>query len=126
VLRVFIADDSLGFGTLASAWLEAEGDIEVVEAVRTAREALDRIVPARPDVVILDRLLPQPEHSAEVMAHVREHLPATAVLLVSGMPAEDLADMAREAGADGHVTKAANADTLARAVRDAAAARGQR
>jgi DNA-binding NarL/FixJ family response regulator len=126
VLRVFIADDSLGFGTLASAWLDAEGDIEVVEAVRTARDALERVVPARPDVVILDRLLPQPEHSEQVMAHVREHLPATAVLLVSGMPGEDLAAMAREAGADGHVTKAANADTLARAVRDAASARGNR
>ena len=126
MLRVFIADDSLGFGTLASAWLDAEGDIEVVEAVRTARDALERVVPARPDVVILDRLLPQPEHSEQVMAHVREHLPATAVLLVSGMPGEDLAAMAREAGADGHVTKAANADTLARAVRDAASARGNR
>jgi DNA-binding NarL/FixJ family response regulator len=123
VLRVFIADDSLGFGTLASAWLEAEDDIEVVAAVRTAREALERVVDARPDVVILDRLLPQPENSAQVLAHVREHLPGAAVLLISGMPDEDLAGEAREAGADGHVTKAAKAGALAAAVRHAAANR---
>jgi DNA-binding NarL/FixJ family response regulator len=126
VLRVFIADDSVAFGTLASAWLEAQPDIEVVDAVKTERDALDRVVGARPDVVILDRLLPQPEHSGRVIAHVRAHLPQAAIVLVSGMPDEDLADEARDAGADGHVTKAANADALAGAVRQAAAARGGR
>lgn len=123
MLRVFIADDSIGFGTLASAWLEAHADIEVVGAVRSADEALAGVTASRPDVVILDRLLPQPEHSARVLAHVRAELPATAVLLVSGMPDEDLAGEAREAGADGHVSKAANAETLADAVRAAAASR---
>src|SRR3954462_13735624 len=86
VLRVFIADDSLGFGTLASAWLEAHEDIEVVGAVRSAAEAIDQVVDARPDVVILDRLLPQPEHSEQVQAHVRAHLPGAGILLISGMP----------------------------------------
>jgi DNA-binding NarL/FixJ family response regulator len=122
VLRVFIADDSPGFGTLAAAWLESQADIEVVGAVRSAPEAIAALVDARPDVVILDRLLPLPEHSAEVLAHVRRHLPAAAVLMVSGMPDDDLAGAARAAGADGHVSKAANAETLADAVRRAAAA----
>lgn len=123
MLRVFIADDSLGFGTLASAWLEAHGDIEVVGAARSAPDAIDRIGSARPDVVILDRLLPQPEHSQEVLRFVRAELPSAAVLLVSGMPSEDLAGEAQAAGADGHVSKAANAEALADAVRRAAAAR---
>jgi DNA-binding NarL/FixJ family response regulator len=123
VLRVFIADDSLGFGTLASAWLEVQPDISVVGAARSAPDAIAAVVGARPDVVILDRLLPQPEHSQAVMDHVREHLPAAAVLLVSGMPDDDLAGEARIAGADGSVSKAANADALTEAVRRAAAAR---
>ena len=123
MLRVFIADDSLGFGTLAAAWLDAYDDIEVVGAVRSADEAIAALIAARPDVVILDRLLPQPEHSEQVLAHVRTHLPGTAVLLVSGMPDEDLAGEARDAGADGHVSKAANADALADAVRRVAAVR---
>jgi DNA-binding NarL/FixJ family response regulator len=124
VLRVFIADDSVGFGTLAAAWLEATGDIEVVAAVRSAAEAIEQVAAAAPDVVILDRLLPQPEHSEAVLRHVRETLPDAAILLISGMPDEDLAGEAREAGADGHVSKAANADALADAVRRVAAARG--
>jgi DNA-binding NarL/FixJ family response regulator len=117
VLRIFIADDSLGFGTLASAWLEAHDDMQVVGAARSAGEAIAALTDARPDVVILDRLLPQPEHSEEVLAHVREHLPHAAVLLVSGMPDDHLAGEAAAAGADGHVSKAANADALADAVR---------
>jgi DNA-binding NarL/FixJ family response regulator len=123
VLRVFIADDSLGFGTLASAWLEAHEDIEVVGAARSAAEAIAALDATRPDVVILDRLLPQPEHSAQVLAHVRAELPDAVVLLVSGMPDEDLAGEARAAGADGHVSKAANAEALADAVRRVAATR---
>jgi two-component system nitrate/nitrite response regulator NarL len=123
VLRVFIADDSLGFGTLAAAWLEAHEDIEVVGAARSAPDAISALGAARPDVVILDRLLPQPEHSELVLEHVRAELPDAAVLLVSGMPNEDLADEARTAGADGHVSKAANAEALAEAVRRVAATR---
>jgi len=123
VLRVFIADDSLGFGTLAAAWLEAHEDIEVVGAARSAPDAISALGAARPDVVILDRLLPQPEHSELVLEHVRAELPDAAVLLVSGMPNEDLADEARSAGADGHVSKAANAEALAEAVRRVAATR---
>ena len=117
MLRVFIADDSLGFGTLASAWLEAHDDMDVVGAARSAAEAIAQLDAAQPDVVILDRLLPQPEHSEEVLLHVRHELPDAAILLVSGMPDEDLAGEARSAGADGHVSKAANADALAEAVR---------
>jgi DNA-binding NarL/FixJ family response regulator len=123
VLRVFIADDSLGFGTLAAAWLEATDDIEVVGTARSAAEAIGALGGAAPDVVILDRLLPQPEHSEEVLAHVRAELPSAAVLLVSGMPDEDLAGEARTTGADGHVSKAANAEALADAVRRVAAVR---
>jgi DNA-binding NarL/FixJ family response regulator len=126
VLRVFIADDSLGFGTLASAWLEAHDDIEVVGAVRSAEEAIAALAGARPDVVVLDRLLPQPEHSEEVLAYVRQHLPGAGVLLISGMPDEELAGVARSTGADGHVSKAANAEALADAVRRVASAARER
>jgi DNA-binding NarL/FixJ family response regulator len=123
VLRVFIADDSLGFGTLASAWLEAHGDMQVVGAARSAPEAIEGIGAVRPDVVILDRLLPQPEHSQEVLRFIRAEVPEAAVLLVSGMPNDDLAGEAAAAGADGHVSKAANAEALADAVRRVAATR---
>jgi two-component system, NarL family, invasion response regulator UvrY len=125
VLRVFIADDSLGFGTLATAWLEAHADIEVVGAERSATEAITALGAAEPavDVLILDRLLPQPEHSEQVLAYVRATFPDAAVLLVSGMPDEDLAGEARAAGADGHVSKAANAEALADAVRRVAVTR---
>ncbi len=126
MLRVFIADDSLGFGTLASAWLEAHEDIEVVAAVRSAEEAIAGLADARPDVVILDRLLPQPEHSEAVLAYVREHLPRAGVLLISGMPDEELAGVARSTGAEGHVSKAANAEALADAVRRVATAARER
>jgi two-component system, NarL family, response regulator DevR len=126
MLGVFIADDSLGFGTLAAAWLEGYEDIDVLGTARTATEAIARISESQPDVVLLDRLLPQPENSEAVLSHVRAQLPDTAILLVSGMPPGDLAKEARVAQADGHVSKAVDADGLADAVRRAAAGRAAR
>jgi DNA-binding NarL/FixJ family response regulator len=123
MLRVYIADDSVAFGTLAAAWLEQTDDLRVVGAAQTMSAALTDVVAHAPDVVIVDRLLPQPEHSAAVMAHVREQLPSTAILLVSGMPESGLAGEAAAVSADGYVSKAANAQALAEAVRAAAAHR---
>jgi DNA-binding NarL/FixJ family response regulator len=126
VLRVLIADDSLGFGALAQAWLKGSDEIEVVGAAHTAEHAIETIRETAPDVVVLDRLLPQPEDSEQVLDHVRRTLPETAVLLVSGMPDDMLAAEARAAGADHYVSKAANPETLLAAVRAAAAARARR
>jgi len=61
-----------------------------------------------------------------VLAYVREYLPAAGVLLISGMPDEELAGVARSTGADGHVSKAANAEALADAVRRVAVAAAAR
>jgi DNA-binding NarL/FixJ family response regulator len=123
MVRVFIVDDSLGFGTLAAAWLDGYDDLEVVGNVRTVGDALRDIVRAGPDVVLLDRLLPQPEQSAEILAHIRQELPRAAVVLLSGMPEDHLAAEARALRADGHVSKATDADGLAAAVRRAARGR---
>jgi DNA-binding NarL/FixJ family response regulator len=122
-LRIYVVDDSVAYGTLVAAWLSVDAELEVVAAVRTAAEALDGLAAAAPDVVMLDHLLPDPETSRRVLEHVRSVLPAAAVLLISGMPGDDLATEASATGADHHVTKAADAGTLSAAIRTAVARR---
>jgi DNA-binding NarL/FixJ family response regulator len=120
MVRVFIADDSIAFGILAGAWLDAAPDIEVAGLARSAEAAIEQVVAAAPDVVLLDRMLPQVEQSDEVLAHIRAELPQTAVVLLSGMVPDALANEAEAIGAEGHVSKAVDAAGLVDAVRRAA------
>jgi DNA-binding NarL/FixJ family response regulator len=84
VLRVFIADDSLGFGTLAGAWLEGYEDIDVVGTARTAPDAIARLTDARPDVVLLDLL----DVERDAVGELQAVAPQVRVVVLSGHPRE--------------------------------------
>jgi signal transduction histidine kinase/DNA-binding response OmpR family regulator len=54
--RIALVDDDPGFAHLLAGFLERSGF--AVEVSPTAREGFERVVAARPDLVLLDRLLP--------------------------------------------------------------------
>jgi two-component system chemotaxis response regulator CheB len=58
-IRVMIVDDAVVVRGLMSRWLGEEKDIEVVGIFRNGREAVDNVIRARPDVVILDVEMPE-------------------------------------------------------------------
>src|SRR3954471_15050394 len=94
-LRLLVCDDSAGFRALIAAWFADDPHFASAEAVATAEQllvALDR----EPDVVILDRLLPDAGLDRDLAGEIKEILPACTVVLISGMPAEILATQAAE------------------------------
>jgi two-component system chemotaxis response regulator CheB len=54
-----IVDDAVVVRGLMSRWLSEEKDIEVVGIFRNGREAVDNVIRAKPDVVILDVDMPE-------------------------------------------------------------------
>jgi len=58
-IRVMIVDDAVVVRGLMSRWLGEEKDIEVVGVCRNGREAVDNVIRANPDVVILDVEMPE-------------------------------------------------------------------
>ncbi|HVT56331.1 MAG TPA: response regulator, partial [Xanthobacteraceae bacterium] len=54
-----IVDDAVVVRGLMSRWLGEEKDIEVVGIFRNGREAVDNVIRAKPDVVILDVDMPE-------------------------------------------------------------------
>ena len=58
-IRVMIVDDAVVVRGLMSRWLSEEKDIEVVGIFRNGREAVDNVIRAKPDVVILDVDMPE-------------------------------------------------------------------
>jgi two-component system chemotaxis response regulator CheB len=58
-IRVMVVDDAVVVRGLFARWVDAEPDLQVVASLRTGREAVDQLLRADPDVVLLDVEMPE-------------------------------------------------------------------
>jgi DNA-binding NarL/FixJ family response regulator len=102
--------------------LQTLSDIEVVAEAGDGREALALIKTHRPDVVLMDIMMPG-LNGLEATARVASTSPATRVVMLSMNTSEDSVLQALRAGAVGYLVKTADPAELEMAIR--AAARGE-
>ena len=122
MIRVLIADDHpIVRNGLRGAFAE-EPDIEVVGEAANGREAVDRALALRADVVLMDLRMPQMDGVAAIAA-LRERAPEVRSLVLTTFDSETDVLPAVEAGAAGYLLKDAAPEELIRAVR--AAHRGE-
>ena len=57
-IRVMVVDDAVVVRGLVSRWIDEEPDLKTVAAARTGRDAVDQVLRANPDVVLLDIEMP--------------------------------------------------------------------
>ena len=57
-IRVMVVDDAVVVRGLVSRWIDEEPDLKTVASVRTGRDAVDQLLRANPDVVLLDIDMP--------------------------------------------------------------------
>jgi DNA-binding NarL/FixJ family response regulator len=100
------------------ALLAGEPDIEVVAETDTAAEAVRLARRLRPDVVIVDLLLPAPG-GIWVTRMIRADLPETQVIVMTGVDEDAAAIEVIRAGAVAYLSKDARVEALLRAVRGA-------
>jgi two-component system chemotaxis response regulator CheB len=58
-IRVMIVDDAVVARAMMTRWIDAEPDMKITAALRSGREALERIEDNAPDVVLLDVEMPE-------------------------------------------------------------------
>lgn len=116
-LRVMLCDDAIGFPDLVASWIAAAPDIELVATASDATELLEIVAGVAPGVLLLDLMLPEGLSSPELVQRVRELAPGVRVILISSMPAAQLAGEAQHVGADAFSPKWTNADALLALVR---------
>ena len=119
-ITVLLCEDSLGFRMLASAWLDDADDIDLVGVAETGGEAVELAIELRPEVVLLDHLLPDAD-SSTLVRRLREASPGVAIALVSGMPNDLLAAEAERTGVEAYCSKASEPSGFLRIVREARA-----
>ncbi|HBY97028.1 MAG: response regulator transcription factor [Ardenticatenaceae bacterium] len=103
-IRVLLADDHPLLRTGLRAALAPEDDIALVGEAADGREARRLAQELQPDVLLLDVSMPGPP-AFETVAHVREHCPATQVLIVTAYDNPALIRGMLAAGVAGYLLK---------------------
>ncbi len=116
-IRVAVCDDARAVKFFLRHVLEEDGDIEVVSTTSTGQESLEDLRGCRPDVLLLDLVLPDVPEPAVLVRQIREQSPQTAILLISNMPPFSLEQEAQRLNTDGWMQKAAKPEQLRAAVR---------
>jgi DNA-binding NarL/FixJ family response regulator len=122
-IRILLADDHTLFRAGIRALLQTLGDIEVVADASDGREALRLVAVHRPDVVLLDILMPG-LNGLDAAARICRTSSRSRVIVLSMNADADSVLRALRAGAVGYVVKTADPAELEMAIR--AVTRGER
>jgi len=122
MIRVVVVDDHAVVRSGLRLLLDAEDDLEVVGEAGNARDAIFEVRAQKPDVVLLDVVMPG-ESGIQALPKLLKEAPDTKVLVLSMQDDPSYVREAFAAGASGYVLKEAADAEVVGAVRDAAAGR---
>lgn len=123
-IRILIADDHAVVRQGLRMFLALDEGLEVVGEARNGREALEQAEALRPDVVLMDLLMPEMD-GLTALAELRSRLPEVEVLALTSVLEDASVVGAVRAGAIGYLLKDTQGDELCRAIRAAAAGQVQ-
>jgi DNA-binding NarL/FixJ family response regulator len=123
-IRVLIVDDHAVVRQGLRMFLALDPDLDVVGDAENGSEALRLAKELRPDVVLMDMLMPVMDGVAATGA-IRQALPDTEVIALTSVLDDSSVVGAVKAGAIGYLLKDTNADELCRAIKAAAAGQVQ-
>jgi len=118
--RILIVDDHAVVRAGLAMLVNAEDDLEVVGEAGSAREAIFEARSTKPDVVLMDVMMPD-QSGIEVVPQLLRELPEAKVLVLSMQDDPRYVREAFEAGASGYVLKEAADTELVAAIKEVAA-----
>jgi DNA-binding NarL/FixJ family response regulator len=119
-IRILVVDDHFMVRLGLIGAISTESDINVVGEASNGAEALALFAELRPDVTLMDGILPD-MHGVEVTRQILESHPEARIILVSiNDTAEDI-HRALQAGAWGYIPKSCEKNAIVSAIRSVAA-----
>jgi NarL family two-component system response regulator LiaR len=122
-IRVVVVDDHDMVRRGLSSFLKSFDDLEMVGEARNGREALDVCAEAKPDVVLMDLIMPIMDGVSAIRL-LHQQMPQLHIIALTSASESDLVTAALQAGALSYLQKDVNIDQLVNAIR--AAVRGER
>jgi NarL family two-component system response regulator LiaR len=100
------------------AMLKVKPDLKLVGEASNGREALQVCEAVRPDVILMDLVMPRMDGTTAIRA-VRRQWPGVQVIVLTSFKEKDLVQQALQAGAISYLLKNVSSDDLAQAIRAA-------
>jgi len=117
-IRVLVVDDHAVVREGLRTFLQLQEGIEVVAEAADGREAVRTAAELRPDVILMDLVMPRLDGVA-AMRELRRRLPSSRVIVLTSFAEDDRLLPAIQAGAAGYLLKDVEPRELARAIRAA-------
>jgi len=114
---VLLADDHAVVRLGLRAMIDQQPDLQVVAEADTGPQAIEKFTQVRPDIAVVDLVLPEKD-GAEVCEAIRAEVPRARVLIVSSSSASEHVHRALKAGAQGYLLKDSSPAALLSAIRD--------
>jgi DNA-binding NarL/FixJ family response regulator len=119
-IRVLIADDHSVVRQGLRMFLDLETDIELIGEAKNGLEAVDLAHRLKPDVVLMDLLMPKMDGVTAIKA-IRQELPDTEIVALTSVLEDQAIFDAIRVGAISYLLKDTESDKLCEAIRAAAA-----
>ena len=103
-IRVLIADDHRLFAEALAAILATDERFEVVGQANNGEKAVELAAAEKPDVVLMDISMPRLD-GVEAAKQIKKKRRSSRVLMLTGSSSSADVARARDAGAEGYVTK---------------------
>ncbi len=121
-IRVMIVDDHAMVRKGLVTFLKNAPDLELVGEARDGREAIEACERLRPDVILMDLVMPELGGVAATRT-IHQRRPDVRVIALTSFQEKELVQDALQAGAIGYLLKNVSGDELVEAIRQAHAGR---
>jgi NarL family two-component system response regulator LiaR len=121
-IRVMIVDDHSMVRTGLATFIQVKPDLEMVGEARDGQHALLLCEQTRPDVILMDLMMPVMDGVAATRA-IRERWPQIQIIALTSFQEKELVQDALRAGAISYLLKDVSMNELAAAIREAYAGR---
>lgn len=121
-IKILIVDDHAVLRMGLASLLNSQKDFQVVADAENCDEALAKAEEHRPDIVIMDLMIPG-RNGAEITGELVKRNPSARVLVLTSYSTSSGIAAALEAGAKGAILKSAPFDEIALAIREIVAGR---
>ncbi|CYV08663.1 TPA: response regulator transcription factor [Streptococcus suis] len=118
-IRVMLVDDHEMVRLGLKSYLNLQSDVEVVAEASDGEEGLAKALEVKPDVVVMDLVMPKMTGVEATLALLKEWPQAQIVILTSYLDNEKIYPVL-EAGARGYMLKTSSADEILAAIRKVA------
>ena len=114
-VSILIADDHAMVRSAISSWIHTIPELELLGEASNGEEAISKTLLLKPDMVLMDLMMPKVDGIAATRAIIQKH-PQAKILIVTSFTEKSRAVEAIQAGARGFILKDASLEELLEAI----------